>query len=148
MKSLGSITGPLLSLAGQDSERLAALVQSCYAGLVGPAAERLPAERFMRGILYLAVEERAWGKESEKHLEEVRRRLNALLGGEVVREISVRRCSRAKAAKAFCSKAEPIEAAEIPEGIKEAAKSIGDDRLRGAFLELAAKVSGLEKKRR
>jgi len=124
-------------------------VRGFLAGATGGLGGQLEAKSLRRGELVLVSADERWIDLGDHNLEALRRRLNALLGGEVITKITVRP-GRRQPKRPISSRQEPEPApAERPTSVViDAADEIADTRLREAFLNFAVKVTATRRERR
>jgi hypothetical protein len=143
MSSFSNGLDSLLACTAGDEGRMLLLIRGLFPAAAGPVAEKLHPHSFCKGELLVSAADERWVTAGRENAEELRRRLNRLLGREVVERIRI--------ATGGFSAHEQVEVPlnkggkrmALPPAIAESAGIIRDERAREAFLELAACVAAL-----
>ena len=146
MKSLAQAAQGFVRAAGVSNGRKLELVRGFFRAAAGALNGKLLPESFIGGELVLVSASERWLDAGNRGSEALRQRLNRFLGEEAVRRIVVKpgkygipkRAPRAKGAKIQ-------RETEVAEEIMAAAEGIEDERLRRAFIGLAARVAAVGK---
>jgi hypothetical protein len=146
MKPVSAGIVGLVERTARSKDRMEMLVQACYSGSAGPVADKLYAEAFRDGVLYLVATDESWLREGENLADELKDRLNGALGRTFVKRLQIRLQPKASITVGRPIEEHPRESPPAKE-VLEAAEAIRDERVRAAFLRLAAGLAarrGLE----
>ncbi|HUX08794.1 MAG TPA: hypothetical protein VMX35_15955 [Acidobacteriota bacterium] len=119
------------------------LIRGLFATVAGTAAGRIQPHSYHEGELTLIAADERWLSGGRDSAEDIRRRLNRLLGRGVVKRIVFKLGKLPKQERPGARPKREIKNAAPPRDVAETAAIIGDERTRKAFLELAASVAAL-----
>ena len=136
---------------GAGEGRRLEIVRGFFRGAGEALDGKLYPQSLAGGELVLVSASEQWLDAGSRGCERLRHKLNSLLGEEAITRIVVKP-GRTAAAKrpSRASKARERKPVEVAEDVLDAARAIGDERLRRAFIGLATSmaVAGKPKERR
>ncbi len=148
LESAGDALMAALGELGLTDQARRLLIAQCWPKVVGPEiAARTEADGFSRGVLRVKASSAAWQNELTFLKEDIRTRLNQILGSQVVSDIRV-----VSGAVHASPPPRPAWHGEVPapadrDAARACGSPIGDAEVRGAFEELMAKHLVASRKR-
>lgn len=143
MKPVAESADSLLGLARRNDGRMLLLIRDLFASAAGPAADRIQPQSFQQGELILIAAEERWLSVGRESVDDLRAKLNRMLGREIVRRIIIRLGELPRQKHSVAQPKRVVKKASPPREVAETAAIIGDERAREAFLALAASVTAL-----